>query len=415
MNRKLSIGGWCLMNTGTDPFGAPVRKYDLLMAMHAAKIAGISHISWHDADLWPDDASANQIDERIDEVLGFCSETGLVTLNFTSNTFSHPAFRAGALSNPSQTVRDAALGKALRAVDQANAFGAKNMIWWGGREGDDYAHASDAGDGLNLYLTGVLMCMAYGRRKGYRFGHSVEPKQYEPRLGELYPATAHRIIAWAEANRELLDGLSLEMRVNPEYPQHVQMLGMSAVIELEMLLKSDYLADFIHWGGQIPGRLDCDLPPYWGDNDLANSLSVFALERAAWDGVIELDCRPPRTTVTEGGWPTSSATALTTSVGASGSVKRWMTIQKSDSYAQTTSRDARTTSSSRPATATGMGSTLKSCACRAWDSRRPRPSTPTGLSDTWCAPKRSCAPPRRASTLYPSVIWQREEPQSLKH
>jgi hypothetical protein len=144
------------------------------------------------------------------------------------------------------------------------------------------------------------VCVQYGLEKKYDFVHTIEPKVYEPRLLMLYAGTG---ASAASAIRHYFPEPQFVGRVlvNPEYPQHVAMLGLDPVFELGQLLEENMLAPFIHFGGQIPGRMDCDLPPGWGSNLYTDFMLCLTLHRRNWQGVIEFDCRPPRTTVTVDG------------------------------------------------------------------------------------------------------------------
>lgn len=296
----MSIGGWALVSTGSDPFGEETRRHALENVLPLVKAAGIKFVSFHDRDLWEDDASPRTIERRVGETLEVMSRYGLEVFNFTTNLFSNTAFRSGAFSSPFPKVREAALVKACRAMDIAATMGARNIIFWGGREGQDGAYEQDTGVGLRRYMEGVRACVDYALERGYKFIFTLEPKVYEPRLLGLYAGTG---ASAASAIREFFSdpkyaGLIL---INPEYPQHVGMLGMDPVMELGQLLEEKMLAPFIHFGGQIPTRMDCDFPPGIGSSLVADIMICKTLQTRGWQGVIELDCRPLRTTTTLGG------------------------------------------------------------------------------------------------------------------
>ena len=292
-----SIGGWCGINPGGDPFGEAVRNIDLSQFLDVLSTTAIKRVSFHDRDLWPDDAPADMVTEAIGKVKEHCARTGLEVYNFTSNNFSNPCFRSGAFSSPFPQVRAAAIVKGCNAVDHANQFGAKHVIWWGGREGSDGAYEQDTGLGLARYLEGLKICVRYGDEKGYNLIHTIEPKVYEPRLLALYAGTG---ASAASAIRHHFSEPQYRGRilVNPEYPQHVMMLNLDPVFELGQLMDEGMLAPFIHFGGQIAGRMDCDLPPGFGSNVYTDFMIVLTLNRRGWKGVVEFDCRPPRTTTT---------------------------------------------------------------------------------------------------------------------
>jgi xylose isomerase len=292
-----SIGGWCGINPGGDPFGEAVRNIDLSQFLDVLSTTEIKRVSFHDRDLWPDDAPAGMVTDAIGKVKEHCARTGLEVYNFTSNNFSNPCFRSGAFSSPFPQVRAAAIVKGCNAVDHAHEFGAKHVIWWGGREGSDGAYEQDTGLGLARYLEGLKICVRYGDEKGYKLIHTIEPKVYEPRLLALYAGTG---ASAASAIRHHFHEPQYKGRilVNPEYPQHVMMLNLDPVFELGQLMDEGMLAPFIHFGGQIAGRMDCDLPPGFGSNVYTDFMIVLTLNRRGWNGVVEFDCRPPRTTTT---------------------------------------------------------------------------------------------------------------------
>lgn len=225
-----SIGGWCGINPGGDPFGEAVRNISTDEFLNVLGKTAIKRISFHDRDLWPDDAAPGLVTEVIGHTKQHCSKAGLEIYNFTSNNFSNPCFRSGAFSSPFPQVRAAAIVKGCNAVDNANEFGAKHVIWWGGREGSDGAYEQDPGLGLGRYMLGLKICVRYGLEKGYKLIHTVEPKVYEPRLLALYAGTG---ASAASAIRHYFNEPAFAGRVlvNPEYPQHVMMVNLDPVFE----------------------------------------------------------------------------------------------------------------------------------------------------------------------------------------
>ena len=294
---KYSIGGWCLVSGGADPFGESTRALPLEVGLEGCAEAGIDHVSFHDRDLWEDDAPQEVIDRTITEVMDQTKKHDLSVFNFTTNLFSNTCFRSGALSSPYPRVREAAIVKACRSMDIAAQMGAKNMIFWGGREGSDGAYEQDTGLGLRRYLEGIKVCVDYAFEKGYQYKVTIETKVYEPRLLMLYAGTG---ASAASAIRHFMPGEKYRghVLINPEYPQHVAMLGLDPVFELGQLLEEGMLAPFVHIGGQIPARMDCDLPPGVGGSLLADFMVCNLLHSRGWQGIIEYDCRPMRTTTT---------------------------------------------------------------------------------------------------------------------
>ena len=56
----------------------------------------------------------------------------------TTNMFSDPVFKEGAITANNREVRRYALAKVLRNIDLAASLGAKTFVMWGGREGAEH-------------------------------------------------------------------------------------------------------------------------------------------------------------------------------------------------------------------------------------------------------------------------------------
>jgi len=295
-----SIGGWCLVSGGSDPFGDATRDLPIEVGLEGCAEAKIKYVSFHDRDLWDDDASEAKVTQVIGETLDLVKHYNLSVYNFTTNLFSNTCFRSGALSSPYPKVREAAIVKACRSMDIAAEMGAQNVIFWGGREGSDGAYEQDMGVGLRRYIEGIKTCVDYALEKGYDYKVTIETKVYEPRLLALFAGTG---ASASSAIQKFFPDPKYKGRIliNPEYPQHVAMLGLDPVVELGQLLEEEMLAPFIHFGGQIPARMDCDLPPGVGSVLTADFMICNMLHERGWDGIIEFDCRPIRTTTTPEG------------------------------------------------------------------------------------------------------------------
>ena len=292
----LSIGGWCLVNPGGDPFGDAVRAPTLTDGLRACRDAGITHVSFHDRDLYPDDAPQEIIDEKVDQVLRLLEDTGLEVLCFTTNLFSNPCFRSGAFSSPIPAVRQAAIVKGCRSVHAAKRLGALNIIFWGGREGTE-VFEQDSGEGVRNYMLGARAVIVYAIAQGYEGTFTFEPKVYEPRFHSFAATGA----AMGSGIREFFPETELAARVkiNPEYPQHVAMLGLNPAIELGQLLEEDLIGPCIHFGGQPPCRMDADFAPGLGGSPTDDFHVCKLLHDATYRGFVEFDCRPLRTSASE--------------------------------------------------------------------------------------------------------------------
>lgn len=300
---QLSIGGWCLTNGGTTPFSDErARNFDTEQALRilAGSGADIKQVSFHDGDLWGADATSADISRRIAGVKKLCDELGLGVYNFTTNLFSDIGFRSGSHGSPIPAVRMAAIAKDCGGVMAAKEFGAKHMIHWLGSDGHDGAYEQDPRVALLRIASGLSVVAQFGLENGCpSLIHTIEPKQYEPRKKSLY--TDSGATAAAMILSLIPHWLRNYFRINPEYPQHVTMLSGDPVNELALLLATGMIAPFIHFGGQVSGRMDCDSEPGFGGDYYTDFMIRLNLHRANWNGVVEFDCRPERTTTSAEG------------------------------------------------------------------------------------------------------------------
>ena len=77
---------------------------------------GAAAVTFHDDDLLPDEATREATLDRFRKAL---AETGLVVEMVTTNLFSHPVFKEGALTANDREVRRYASAKVLRNIDLA--------------------------------------------------------------------------------------------------------------------------------------------------------------------------------------------------------------------------------------------------------------------------------------------------------
>ena len=334
---KLTIGTWGPENSGADPFGGPTKSWAVITrpddrieaeieqrkkltdatlakiakankeSVAAARARGeknpeawvIKAVSFHDADLWPDDASDEQVSEFIDWLKAKLKKYDLEVQCFTTNLFSHPVFRAGALTSFLGEVRDAAVVKACRGVRAAILLGAKNIIFWGGREGTE-VYEQDPVTALDNFMRLSKIVVDYGFAMGYDGTFTFEPKFYEPRF-DLYAGCSGDL--GALISKYFSDGrYKGKVGINPEVPQHSAMINRSPVLEVAQCLASEHLISVIHFGGQRAGRMDSDFPPGFGGNifDDFNIAKLLLAHIDEWGGVVEFDCRPLRTTTEPG-------------------------------------------------------------------------------------------------------------------
>ena len=118
---KFSFGLWTVGWQGVDVFGPASRPLlDPVEATYKLAELGAAAVTFHDDDLLPDEAEREATLERFEKAL---ADTGLGVEMVTTNLFSHPVFKEGALTANNLQVRRYALAKVLRNVDLAASLG----------------------------------------------------------------------------------------------------------------------------------------------------------------------------------------------------------------------------------------------------------------------------------------------------
>jgi xylose isomerase len=291
---KFSFGLWTIGSQGVDPFGVATREpMDPAYAVETLAELGAYGVTFHDDDLIPFGASESDRDARIASFRKALDATGLVVPMATTNLFSHPVFKEGALTANDRDIRRFALKKVLRNLDLAAELGAKTYVLWGGREGAESGVAKDVRAALDRYKESLDILCAYVREQGYDIRFALEPKPNEPRGDIFLPTIGHAIAFISELAEPTRVGL------NPEVG-HEQMAGMSVVHGYAQALWHDKLFH-IDLNGQNGPRYDQDLR--FGNGDVKTAfLLVDLLEHGGYDGPRHFDFKPGRVEDESGVW-----------------------------------------------------------------------------------------------------------------
>lgn len=303
-NTKFTFGLWTVGWLGADPFGAATRApISLEQTLEHLKAAGAYGITAHDDDLFPFESSDAQRRSVIDQLKAGLANTGLKMPMVTTNLFSHPVFKEGALTANDREVRRFALRKAIRNLDLAHEMGAETFVMWGGREGAEYDSAKNTVDALARYREGINVLSEYVLSQGYKLRFALEPKPNEPRGDILLPTVGHALGFIATLDHPEMVG------VNPEVG-HEQMAGLNFTAGIAQALDAGKLFH-IDLNGQKGIKFDQDL--VFGHGDLANAFSlVHLLEfgnngQSTYDGPRHFDYKPSRTEDWTGVWESASA------------------------------------------------------------------------------------------------------------
>ena len=302
---KFSFGLWTLGWPAGDPFGEPTRP-SLAPARYVEELAkrGAWGVTFHDNDVYPFDASGTERRKDLDTFKKACDDHGIVIEMVTTNTFSNPVFKEGALTANDRRVRRFGLRKLLRNVDLAAELGATTFVMWGGREGAEYDSSKDLNAAFERYKEGLDAVAGYIKDQGYDLRIGLEPKPNEPRGDILLPTVGHALALIAELDNGDVVGL------NPEVG-HEQMAGLNYTHALAQALNAGKLFH-IDLNGQRGPKYDQDL--VFGHGDLLSAfftvdllVNGFPGGGPRYEGPVHFDYKPSRTDGIEGVWESAAA------------------------------------------------------------------------------------------------------------
>jgi xylose isomerase len=283
---KFTFGLWTVGWQARDPFGDPTREaLDPVRSVNELAARGAYGVTFHDDDLFPfgsDDATRQGHIDRFKKAL---QETGMKVPMATTNLFSHPVFKDGALTSNDRDIRRFAIRKVMRNIDLAVDLGAKIYVCWGGREGAESESSKDAYVALQRYAEGFNILGQYVIDKGYDIKFAIEPKPNEPR-GDIFLPTIGHALGFIQ----MLDHPEM-VGLNPEVG-HEQMANLNFVHGIAQALWQEKLFH-IDLNGQRGPKYDQDFVFGHGDVKSAFFL-VDLLERYGYSGPKHFDYKPVR-------------------------------------------------------------------------------------------------------------------------
>jgi xylose isomerase len=306
---KFSFGLWTVGWPARDPFGDATRApVDPVESVHRLAELGAYGVTFHDDDLIPFGSDQTAREEHVKRFRSALEETGLVVPMATTNLFTHPVFKEGALTANDRAVRRFALRKVMRNMDLAAELGAETYVLWGGREGTEVDTAKDLRAALDRYREGLDTLAQYSVDRGYGLRFALEPKPNEPRGDIFLPTIGHALAFISTLEHADLVG------VNPEVG-HEQMAGLNYTHGIAQALWQGKLFH-IDLNGQHGPRYDQDL--VFGHGDLLSAFgTVDLLENGgaqggpAYEGPRHFDYKPLRTEDMDGVWASAAANMRT--------------------------------------------------------------------------------------------------------
>lgn len=291
---RFTFGLWTVGNPGRDTFGEPTRQpLDPVTSLERLSELGAYGVSLHDNDLVPYGSSASERDRIVARFSAALERTGMRVTMATTNLFSHPAFKDGALTSNDRAVRRAAIAKAMRGIDLGAELGAEVYVFWGAREGCESVAAKRVGDALERYREAINFLCGYVHDHGYDIRFAIEPKPNEPRGDIFLPTVGHALHFITTLDDPTMVG------VNPEVA-HETMAGLSFVHAVSHALWAGKLFH-IDLNAQRIGRYDQDFR--FGAEDLKEAfLLVHLLETSGYDGARHFDAHAYRNEDSDGVW-----------------------------------------------------------------------------------------------------------------
>ena len=295
---RFTFGLWTVGNPGSDPFGPAVRPtQDPCDLVRMLGEIGAWGVNLHDNDLVPFDASPSERDAIVGKFKAACEESNVVVPMATTNLFSHPIFKDGAFTANDPKVRAFALRKTMDAIDLGVELGAKNFVFWGGREGTESDACRDPRTAIRRVRDGINFLCEYVKDQGYDLRFALEAKPNEPRGAIYFPTTAHMLHFLETLEHSEMVG------VNPEVA-HETMAGLSFVHAVGQAMEANKLFH-IDLNSQKIGRYDQDFR--FGSEDPKQALLLIRLLEGTaagerWEGSRHFDAHAYRTEDLDGVW-----------------------------------------------------------------------------------------------------------------
>jgi len=219
---------------------------------------GINYYCFHDFDLVEEGSSITESEKRLQTMVDYLKEkqleTGKQLLWGTANLFSHPRYMNGAATNPDFNVLTYAGTQVKNALDATIALGAKNYVFWGGREGYMSLLNTNMKKELDHMAQFLSMARDYGRKNGFAGTFLVEPKPMEPTKHQ-YDYDSATVIAFLKEY-----GLDKDFKLNIEV-NHATLAGHTFQHDLQVAVNAGMLGSIDANRGDYQNGWDTDQFP----------------------------------------------------------------------------------------------------------------------------------------------------------
>jgi xylose isomerase len=223
---RFSFGPWNI-HDGADVFGPPVRTpIPRMKKIAMVKTLGFTGVQFHDDDVVENlDVPPAAIAREAGEMKKVLDGEGLAAEFVAPRLWEHPLTIDGGYTANDPKVRAYAIERSRKAVDIANAVGAKNIVLWPAREGVYVNESKDHRASAERFVEAVNSLLEYD--KDIRVLGEMKPN--EPMDHAYLPTTGHFLsLAYLTADPSRV-GVLIESA-------HALLAGLDPAIEMAFSL-----------------------------------------------------------------------------------------------------------------------------------------------------------------------------------
>lgn len=223
-------------NDGTNSLESNERRLQVFFYM--LYLLGIRNWCWHDFDCVPASSNLPEFLANLDRIVPTMKKlqklTGIECGWTTQNLFSLPMYREGAATANQVGVFAHAWAQTKKMLEVGKLLGAKNHVFWGGREGYNHLLATMLGPEQKHLARFLHMAVDYAKQIDFKAQFLIEPKPCEPSAFQ-YDHSSAVVIGFLIGN-----GLDKNLKLNIE-TNHAQLAGFTMMHELTVAQENGML------------------------------------------------------------------------------------------------------------------------------------------------------------------------------
>jgi xylose isomerase len=184
---------------GTEGEEFPAYELRFRAFLYMLYLLGIEYWAWHDFDMVPKGENLKEFHANIDRMVPLILElqklTGIKCGWTTQNLFSFPAYCEGAATSPFVGSFALAWAQTKKMLEVGKKIGARNHVFWGGREGYNQLLLTLLGKEKANLARFLRMAVEYAKKIGFTAQFLIEPKPMEPTTRQ-YDASAEIVVGF---------------------------------------------------------------------------------------------------------------------------------------------------------------------------------------------------------------------------